>query len=125
ARIFPFQVVIAILFGDLLGRPFIALVLRHPDAAVVAEALAHERELRLVIAGDRYAGRVDLRVARMGAQGAALVRAPGRGDVRIDRVGRKVIDRAVAAGREDDGVRGVTLDRAGRQVTHDDAARAA
>ena len=80
-------------------------LLRHPHAAVVAQALAHQRELRLVRAGDRDAGRVNLRVAGVGEEGAALVRAPGRRDVRVHGVGREVVRRAVAAGAEQHRVR--------------------
>ncbi len=51
------------------GRPpRVALLLRHPDAAVVAEALAHQRQLRLMLARDRDARRVDLREARVGEE---------------------------------------------------------
>ena len=84
-RVLALEVVVALLFGNLLRRPLVALRLRHPDAAVVAQAFAHQRQLRLVIAGDRDAGRVDLREARVGEQRAALVRAPRRGDVRVRR----------------------------------------
>ena len=99
--------------------------LRHPDAAVVAQALAHQRELRLMLAAHRNAGRVDLREARVGEERAALVRAPRRRDVGVHRVGRQVVGRAVAAGGENHGVAHVALDLAGRQVADDDAARLA
>ena len=78
-----------------------------------------------MVAADRNAGRVNLRVARVGEERAALVGAPGRRDVRVHGVGRQVIHRPVAAGGQDDGVAGVLLDRAGRQVADDDAARLA
>ena len=37
ARIAPLEVVVALGFGDLIGRPRVALLLRHPHAAVVAQ----------------------------------------------------------------------------------------
>ena len=55
----------------------VALVLGHPDPAVVAQRLAHQRQLRLVVAGDRDAGRVDLRVAGVG-EAARPCGAPAR-----------------------------------------------
>ncbi len=78
-----------------------------------------------MLAADGDAGRVDLRVAGVREQGAALVRAPRRRDVRVHGVGREVIHRAVAAGRENDGVGRVLFDLARRQVARDDAARLA
>ena len=67
-------------------------------------------------AGDRNAGRVDLREAGVREERAALVRAPGRGHVGVHRIGREVIRRAVAAGRQNDRVARVALDLAGDQV---------
>ena len=73
-------------------------------------------------AGDRDAGRVDLRVAGVGHVGALAVRPPGRGDVAAHRVGGQEEDVAVAAGGEHDHVGEVGLDLAGDHVAHDDAA---
>src|SRR5690606_30787133 len=68
-RIFPLQIVIAVLFGDIGCRhlafpdlPGNGLVLRHPDSSIVPQRLGHESQLALVIAADRNAGRVNLRV---------------------------------------------------------------
>jgi hypothetical protein len=64
ARVLALEVVIAIRFGDLRGHlAAIGLLLRHPHASVIAERLGHERELALIIAAHRDAGRMDLRVA--------------------------------------------------------------
>ena len=52
-RVLALEVVVALVLGNLIGRPLVALLLRHPDAAVVAQALAHQRQLRLVVAADR------------------------------------------------------------------------
>jgi hypothetical protein len=68
---------------------------------------------------------VDLREARVGEVRAALVRAPRRGDVRVHRVGREIVRRPVAAGREDDGIADVALDLTSREIAADDAARLA
>ena len=72
ARIAALEVVVALRLGNLLGRALVALVLRHPHAAVVAQALRHQRQLRLVIAADRNAGRVDLREAGVGEEAPRL-----------------------------------------------------
>src|SRR5690606_9197688 len=90
-------------------------------AAVIAKRLGHEGELGLVVAGDGDAGRVDLRVAGVGEAGAALVGAPDGGGVGLAGVGREVEDVVVAAGGEDDGVAGVTVELAGDEVAGDDA----
>ena len=97
----------------------------HPDAAVVAQRLAHQGQLRLVGAGDRDAGRVDLGVAGVGHVGALAVGPPGGGDVAAHGVGGEEEDVAVAAAGEHDDVGEVGLDLAGDHVAHDDAAGAA
>ena len=61
----------------------------------------HQRQLALVVAGDRDAGRVDLRVAGVGERRALLVGAPDRRGVAALGVGREVEDVAVAAGRQE------------------------
>ena len=119
----PLQVVVAVLLGD-VARVLLAVLapLRHPDTAVVAQRLRHQRQLGLVLAGDRDAGRVDLRVAGVAEVGALAVRAPRRGDVAAHRVGGEEVDVAVAAAGEDHDVREVGLDLAGDHVAGDDAA---
>ena len=125
ARVHALEVVVALLFRDLARRTLVALGPGHPDPPVVAERLGHERQLRLVLAGDRDAGRVDLGEAGVGEGRALLVRAPDRRRVAALGVGREVEDVAVAAGRQAHGVGHVGLDLAGDHVAHDDAARAA
>ncbi len=124
-RVFALQIIVAVAFGDLGRRPPVAGRLGHPNAAVVAQRLRHERQLRLVFAGHGDAGRVDLRVAGVGETGAALVGAIGRRDVAIQRVGGQVKDWAVAAGGQHHGVADVRLDFAGDEVPRHDAARPA
>ena len=97
------------------------LLLRHPDAAVVAQRLGHQRQLGLVIAADRDARRMNLRVAGIGEARAALVGAPDGGGVRAARVGREIEHVAVTARREHDGVRVVPRDFAGLKIANDDA----
>ena len=72
ARVEALEEVVAILFRDLVGRAAIVGVLRHPHPAVVAQRLAHQRQLRLRLVGLRDARRVDLRVAGVGEERAAL-----------------------------------------------------
>ena len=125
------EVVVSLLLGD-VERPFLSgayglgvlLAFGHPDAAVVAEAFAHEGELGLVVAVDGDAGGVDLDIAGVGEGGAAAVADPGGGAVAVHGVGGEVVDVAVAAGAEDDGVGGIALELAGDEVAGDDAAGA-
>ena len=121
ARVALLEEVVALVGRDLVRRPVVARLARHPDAAVVAKRLAHQGQLRLVVARLRDAGRVDLREARVGEPGPALVRPPGRRDVAAHGVGRAEVDVAVAAGGEDDRVGGVALDLAGDEVADDHA----
>ena len=128
----PLEVVVAFLLGDVEGTLLAAadglgvlFFLGHPDAAVVAEALAHEGELALVVAVDGDAGGVDLDVAGVGEGGALAVAYPGGGAVGVHGVGGEVVDVAVAAGGEHHGVGGIALEVAGDEVADDDAAGAA
>ena len=122
ARVLAFEEIVAGLFGDFGGGlGAVGLVLRDPDAAVVAERLGHQGELGLVFAVDRNAGRVDLRVAGIGETGAAAVGAERRGDVATLGVGREVEDVAVAAGADHDHVGGPGFDGARDEVARDDA----
>src|SRR5262249_20762026 len=79
ARVLSLEIVIALRLGDLVGRlRTIFLPLRHPHPSVVPQRLAHQRELRLMLACDRNARWMDLREARIRERGAAFVRAPDR-----------------------------------------------
>ena len=104
AGIAALEVVVALVFGDFVGWALVALLLGHPDAAVVAERLGHEGELGLVVAGDGDAGGMDLGEAGVGEERAALVRTPDGGGVAALGVGGEIVDVAVAAGGEDDRV---------------------
>ena len=122
ARVHALQVIVALGLRNLSRRPLVALGLRHPDPPVVAQRLAHQRELGLVITGDRDAGGVDLREAGIGEGRALLVGAPDRRPVAALGVGREIKDVAVPARRQAHGVREVRLDLARDHVPHDDAA---
>jgi len=122
ARVEPLEIVIALVLGNLVRRSRVPFLFGHPDAAVVAERLAHQRELGLVLAGLRDAGRVDLGEAGVREQGATPMRAPNRGDIAPLRVRREIIDVRVPTGREDHRVPGVGAHRAVDQVPHDDPA---
>ena len=74
-----------------------------------------------MLAADRDAGRVNLRVAGVGEEGALLVGAPGGGDVAALGVGGKKKHVAVAAGGQHHRVARVGRDLAGDQVADDDA----
>jgi hypothetical protein len=126
--IFPFEEVVALVFRDVFGGDFLALEFfgdllrfRGPDAAVVAERLRHQGELRLVIAADRDAGRVNLGEARIGEKRAATGGTPGGGHVAAHRIGRQEKDVAVAAGCEDHRIGRVGADHTGSQIADDDA----
>lgn len=121
-RVDALQVVVALVLGDLVRRPVVALGPGHPDPAVVAQRLAHQGELGLMVAGARDAGRMDLGEAGVGEVGAAPVGPPDGGGVGVHGVGRQVEDVAVAATCEDHGVREVRVDLPGDQVAGHDAA---
>ncbi len=123
ARVLALEVVIALFLGDVSRCPRVTRLLRDPDAPVVAQRLAHQRQLRLVLAAHGDARRMDLRVARVRERRALLVRAPIRGRVAALRVRREVENVAVAARREHDGVRDVRAHFTGDEIARDDAAR--
>src|SRR3546814_17631374 len=100
-----------------LGAVF--LLLRHPDPTVVAQRLRHQGQLRLVLAGDGDAGRVDLRVAGVGHVGALAVRTPRSADVGAHRVGGEEVDVAIAAGGQEDSASEGGHDLTGAQVAGD------
>ena len=93
----------------------------HPDASVVAEALAHQRELGLKFALDRDASWVNLRVAGVGEVRALLVGTVSCRDVAAFGVGREKVGITVAARGENHRVTRVAADFAGDEVAHDDA----
>ena len=64
---------------------------------------------------------MNLREAGVGKQGTAAGGTPCGSDIAAHRVGRKEKDIAVAAGRKDHRVGGMTADFAGLEITHDDA----
>ena len=123
-RVLALQVVVALVLGDLVRGPLIPGAHGHPDASVVAQRLAHERRLGLPVGAHRQRRGVELHHAGRGEGRPAPVGAPGGGGVGGHGQGRVVVDAAVAAGGQHDGVRGVGLYLAGEQVPGDDALRA-
>jgi hypothetical protein len=119
------EVVVAFRLRDVGRGALVALGLRHPHPPVVAQRLAHQRELGLRFARQRDARGMDLRVARVREERALLVAAPDGGRVAVHRVGGQEEHRRVAAGGHDHRVGRVGLHRAVDQVAADDAARAA
>ncbi len=124
-----FQIVVAILFGDVIGTLLAAtdglgilLLLGHPDAAIVAEALTHQRQLGLVVAVDGDAGGVNLHIAGVGKSGAFLVAHPGGGAVAVHGIGGEVVDIAIATCGKHDGMGGIALEVTSDKVAGDDAA---
>src|SRR4030095_8501303 len=113
----------ALVLGDLVRGALVSLGPGYPDAPVVPERLAHERELALVLAGHGDARRVDLREAGVREARALLVRAPDRGGVRALRVRREEEHGPVAARAQDNRVAEVRLELPGDHVPGDDAAR--
>ena len=127
-----FQIVVAILFGDVIGTLLAAtdglsilLLLGHPDAAIVAEALTHQRQLGLVVAVDGDAGGVNLDIAGVGKSCAFLVAHPGGGAVAVHGIGGEVVDIAIATCGQHDGMGGIALEITSDKVAGDDAACAA
>ena len=103
-RITTLEVVVALILRDIGGFEFAFAeqtgflgVLRHPDTAVVTQRLAHQRELRLVVAVHRDACRVNLREARIRHAGAFLIALPDGRSVRRHRVCREVKHASVAS----------------------------
>lgn len=121
-RVDALQVVVALVLRDLVRGAVVTLGLRDPDPAVVAQRLAHQRQLGLVVAGARDAGGVDLGEAGVGEVRAAPVGAPDGGGVGVHGVRRQVEDVAVAAAGQDDRVGEVGVDLPGDEVAGDDAA---
>ena len=85
-----FEVVVPLAFRDVRGASCVALCFRDPDATVVAEAFAHQSQLRLVVTADRNTRRVNLRVTRVGEEGSAFVAPPGGRHVAAFGIGRQV-----------------------------------
>src|SRR5579871_3762445 len=76
ARITAFEIVITLALGNLVWRTIIALRLWHPDAAVIAQRLRHQRQLRLMLAALGNARGVNLCEARIRKQCSPPVRPP-------------------------------------------------
>src|SRR5699024_6854200 len=113
------QVVVPLIGRDVPRVAGVPALLRHPDATVVAQRLAHQGELRLEVTGDRDTGRVDLGVAGVGEVGTLAVGPPGGRHVAAHRVRGQEVHVAVAAAAEHHSIGQVSLDLAGDHVPHD------
>ena len=131
SRITTLQVIVAVFFGYFSGFQLactnslsVFLFLGHPDAAVVAEAFAHQREFALVVAMHGDTGGVDLHIAGVGEGGPFAVAHPCSTAVAVHGIGGEVIEIAVTASGQYHGVGGIAFQVAGDQVAHDDATSA-
>jgi hypothetical protein len=122
-RVLPFEVVIAIILGNLIGRALVILVLWHPDAPVIPQAFTHQREFGLVIAVDWNARGMNLRVTRIGKVRPAFMRPPRRRHVGRLGIRGQVEHVAVSAGRQYDRIRRMRLDPTRHQVPAHDPPR--
>ena len=121
ARIFPLEVVIALVLRDFLRRALVPFLFRHPDAAVIAQRFRHQRQFRLIFARLRNACRVNLRVTRIRKVRTATMRTPYCCAIRRFCVRRQIEDICVAAGAEDHSVAGVGFNRSTHKVACDDS----
>ena len=121
----PLEIIIAFIFRNLLRGPRVSFFLWDPNAPVVPERFRHERQLGLIFVAHWNACRVNLREAGIAEKRAAAMRAPDRRGVATLRVGGKIKNVSVAARRQNHHVGGETFDRAGQEISCDDAARIA
>ena len=124
-RVTPFQIVVAFSIRNLIRGAFVALGRWHPDSTIVAQTFAHQRQLGLIIAGDRDTRWMNLRVAGICEQGTFSSASPRGRDVGAFCHRRKIIDVAVTAGRQNHGVSCVGFELPRCEVANHDAARQA
>ena len=122
--ILPLQVVITLALRDLRRRSLVAFLLRHPHAPVVSERLAHQRELRLMLATHGNARRMNLGEARIGERSASLVCPPDGSRIRAFCVRREIEYVAVSAGTKHYSIGNVRLDFSGHEISCHDPSRA-
>ena len=106
-----------------MGRPSVPTVLGNPYPPVVAQRLAHQGELGLILARRRNTGWVNLGEARIGEPGTATMRAPGRGNVTPFGIGGEKEDVGIAPGRERHRMSRPTLDFPRNQIPGNDPPR--
>src|SRR5580658_8138318 len=116
ARIAALQIVVALVFRDIIRRARVISLLGHPYASVIAQRFRHQRQLRLMLATERDTCRVNLREAWVGEQRAAAVCAPDGSAVARLRVRRQIEDVRIATRRQHNHVAGVAIDSARYQV---------
>ena len=126
------QVIVAVFFRYLCRFQLpgtnslgIFLFLGHPDAAIVTEALAHQREFALVVAVDGNASGVDLHIAGVGEGSSLAVAHPCCTAIAVHGVGGEIIEVAVSASCKHHGMGGIALQVAVDEVADNDASGAA
>ncbi len=123
AWVLALEIVVALIFWNLSRRTRVASLFRHPDAPIIAQGFRHQGQLALVIAGNRNARGVNLRIAGIAEGRAFLIGTPDRGSVGTLRVGRQIVELAIAARRQNHSIGGEGVDLAIDQIARDDAAR--
>src|SRR5436190_23934233 len=93
----------------------VLLALWDPDPSVVAQRLGHKSQLRLMLATDRDAGRMNLRKTRIREERAFFESPIRGGHIAAAGIGGKIKNISVSAGSEDNGIGRVLLDLYGRQ----------
>ena len=122
ARVFPFQIIVTVLFRNAGGGlATVLLPLRHPAPAVIAQTFGHQGELALIVATNRNAGRMNLGIARIGKPRPALVGTPGGGDVAAHGVGGKVKNIPITTRAEQNRVASMGADLASDHIPDHDA----
>src|SRR6185436_9272858 len=81
ARILSFEKIVALRFGNLVGRTPVPFLFRHPYATVIAQRLRHQSQFGLMIAADGNASGLNLCETRVGKRRALFVGAIRRRDV--------------------------------------------
>ena len=119
------QVVVAIFFGNVARILFAVLsLLGNPNTTVVTQGLGHQRQLGLLVAVLRDAGRVNLGEAGVREVCALAVCTPDCGSVAAHRVRREEEDVSVTAGCQNNRISDVGFELAGGHVARNNTASA-
>ena len=123
-----FQVIVAVFFGDIIGRFgllsdgfYIFFFLGNPYPAIVSQGFRHQRQFGLIGAGDRNTGWMNLGITWVGHIRPAIYSPPRSGDVTPHRVGGEVKHIAIASRCQYHAVCGVSFDIPCDEVADDDS----
>ncbi len=111
-RVFAFQVIVPLGFGDGFRGTLVAGFCRHPHPAVVSQAFAHQRQFGLIASVNRDAGRVNLGEAGIGKIRPLFIGPQNRRHIRRHGIGGQAEHIAVAAGGQHHGVSCMRLNAA-------------